>query len=351
MSHALSELAAKIGAEQVGDADPAITGLEMPDRACEGQLTLIFDQANAANFESSKASAALVAKGINLDNQSGKPLLVVEDTTTALITLLNLFAPPAAKARPGVDDSARIDPSAKIGSNVSIGPYCCIGANVELGDNCILHERVSIQHDTTIGNDCVLYPGVVVRERCIIGQHTVLHSNVVVGTDGFGYRPAPDGKGEGNTGLVKVPQIGRVVIGNYVEIGAGTCLDRGTFSDTIVGDGCKIDNLVQVAHNCRLGRSVIIAGQSGVAGSTHIGDGVMIGAQVGLKDHIDIGAGAKLAARSGVMDNVPAGETWGGEPAMELKKAIHEHLTMKKMMTQFDKQRKARNTGKDAQKA
>jgi UDP-3-O-[3-hydroxymyristoyl] glucosamine N-acyltransferase len=166
----------------------------------------------------------------------------------------------------------------------------------------------------------------VVRERSIVGRGVTINAGAIIGSDGFGYRPAPDGKG-----LVRIPHIGHVVLEDGVEIGANTCIDRGTFSATVIGMGTKLDNMCQIGHNVRIGRATVMAGLSGVAGSVQIGSGVRIGAGSGIADHRHIGDGAQLAARTALMNDVPAGETWGGMPAQEAKIALREILALRKL--------------------
>ncbi len=193
-----------------------------------------------------------------------------------------------------IGKGVRIDAGAVIGERVNIGDGCWIGANtvigdgVEIGDGCRIGALCSISH-------------------AIIGKRALIHRGVHIGQDGFGFAPGPKG-------MIKVPQLGRVLIGNDVEIGSGTCIDRGAGPDTVIGNFCKIDNLVQIGHNVQMGKYVIITGQCGVSGSTQLGDGVMLGGQVGISGHVRIGERAKLAAQAGIMTDVPAGATYGGSP-------------------------------------
>ena len=181
-----------------------------------------------------------------------------------------------------------------MGTDVRIGPHVSIDEHATIGDRVVLHAGVRIYPGVEIGDDCVIHANTVIRERCRIERRVVLHSNVSIGADGFGYQQARDG-----SGLIKVPQIGTVLIEDAVEIGAGSCVDRGKFQATVVGAGTKIDNLVQIAHNCRIGRNCVIAAITGIGGSVTVGDDVRIGGCVGVSDHITIGAGASVGARSG----------------------------------------------------
>lgn len=327
-----AEMAQRVGGELRGDAAAVLRGVEGIDAAAPGHLTLITDEAYAARWGSSGASAALVSRGLavlaNLRPGDGRALIVVDDAELAMAEALDFFAPPLPRPAPGAHGTALVDPTARLGRDVCIGPLAIIGARVRLGDGCVVHGRVTILEDSVVGAGSELWPGVVVRERCEIGARCVLHPNVVIGADGFGYRPSRDAS---RPGLVKIPQIGTVRIGDEVEIGAGTCVDRGKFSATEIGSGTKIDNQCQIAHNCRIGRFCVLAGQTGLAGSVTLGDGVVVGGRVAIKDHVRIGSGVRLAACSAVMDDVPAGETWGGYPAREAKVALREHAAMRKL--------------------
>ncbi len=342
MAYTAQQICEHVGGELSGPGQLVVEGIEAPQRAASNQACYIGEQSLVPEWESSRAGVALVDKGITIEDDPNRAIIRTADGDMAFIRLLEMFAPPPPAIEPGVHPTAVIDPSASIGEGVRIGAGCYVGPHVTIGERTVLHARVTIYQDSEIGADSECYPGVVIRERCRLGHHVRLHPNVVIGADGFGFRPARDGKGFDGTGVLKVPQIGQVVIGNHVELGAGTCVDRGTFSDTVVGDGTKIDNLCQIGHNCRIGRSVIMAGQVGLAGSVSIGDGSMIGGQVGVKDHIRIGAKVKLAACSAVMNDIPDGATWGGYPARDWKEAVQGVLLLRKMEMEQGKGRKER---------
>lgn len=320
------DIARKVDGQLMGQSDLAITGVEDLDQAGPGHITFIRDAQHAPRWDASKASAALIGPDVQLQPAPGKALIRVADADLALAVVLELFAPALPRPAVGVHPSAIVDPSAILGRNVAIGAHCFVGARVRLGDDVVLHPNVTILDDSTLGHGTHLWPGVVVRERCQIGDRCILHPNVVIGSDGFGYRPAPGGKG-----LIKIPQIGTVVLGHEVEIGSGTTIDRGKFAATSIGDGTKVDNLCQIAHNVRIGRCCVLAGQVGIAGSTTLGDGVMMGGKAGLRDHIHIGDGAQIAASAAVMKDVPPGETWAGMPAQEARAALRETATIRKL--------------------
>ncbi len=237
-------------------------------------------------------------------------LLVTDEPYSAYALTSRHFYPDAA-VTPGISPQAIVAKSAVIGKDVRIEAGTVIGENVTIGNgsrigaNTVIGDGVEIGENCRIGALCSI-------SHTIIGQRVTLHRGIHIGQDGFGFAPS-------KTGIVKVPQLGRVLIGDDVEIGAGSCVDRGAGPDTIIGASSKIDNLVQIGHNVRIGKYVIIAAQCGISGSTWIEDGVMLGGQSGLAGHLKIGAGAKLAARSGVMTDVPAGETYGGAPAVPVR--------------------------------
>jgi UDP-3-O-[3-hydroxymyristoyl] glucosamine N-acyltransferase len=306
------QIAAQVGGELTGPPDLAIIGLAQVEEAAAGQLVLLQTPAHAGAWPASHASAALVGCDVAVAPDAHRALIRVADFDAAMIALLRLFQPSPARPQPGIHPSAVVDSSAHLESGVAVGPHCFIGPRARIGAGCILHPRVTIMDDVIVGSACELYPGAVVRERCALGRGVIVHPNAVIGADGFGFRPASDGRS-----LVKVPQIGTVRIGDDVEIGAGTCIDRGTFGTTIIGSGTKIDNLCQIGHNCRIGRACAFAAQVGIAGSTTVGDGVMMGGKAGIRDHLTVGAGAQIAAYAAVMNDVPPGARWAGYPAME----------------------------------
>lgn len=336
-SLSVADLAARLEGTVSGPEELMIVGIESPDRAGPEQVCFIAEQARVPDWEASKARVLLVDQKLVVEDEPGRAIIRVANGDVGFIKLLEWFAPEPPEQAGGVASSSKVDASCSLGEGVVVGELSVIGPRVEIGAGTVIHPRVTIFADVKIGAGCQIYPGVVIRERCEIGSGCILHPNVVIGADGFGFRPRPDGKG-----LMKVPQIGKVVIGNEVEIGAGTCVDRGTFSATQIGDGTKIDNLCQIGHNCRIGRSVVMAGQVGLAGSVTVGDGTMIGGQVGVKDHLKIGAGVKLAACSAVMNDIPDQGVWGGYPAKDWRETVQSHLIVRKLYEQHVRERRDR---------
>ena len=325
-SFTIEDINAIINGEVVGETAQQITGLEQISKAKSNHATFIGNRKFAAMWKDSKASLAIVNDNLDLEPGKNRVLIKVKNADLAMAKLLETFTPALPHFETDIHPAATIDPSAKIGEGSKVGAGCYIGKDVVLGKNVIIYANVTILDDTTIGDHTTVWPGTVIRERSVIGSHCIFHNNVSIGADGFGYRPSDDGRG-----LVKIPHIGNVVIGNGVEIGANSCVDRGKFSSTILGDGCKIDNLVQIAHNCVLGRSCIMAGSSGLAGSVTLGDGVVIGGSASIKDHTTIHSGATVGAGSGVMNDVPAGKTVLGYPAVDSREMLKQWVALRKL--------------------
>lgn len=326
-SYSISEINNIVKGELIGITDHKIEGPEEIQKAGDNQITFIGSKKYEKYWTESKACAALVGYDLKMEPGENRAFLKVKNVDLAMAEILELFNPPPPVFDTDIHPSAVIHKTAKIGDGCKIGANCYLGKDVELGSEVILYPNVCVFDETTIGNKTVVWSGTVIRERCIVGSHCIFHTNVSIGADGFGYRPSEDG-----SGLVKIPQIGNVIIGHYVEIGANSCVDRAKFSSTIVGDGCKIDNLVQVAHNSIMGRSCIMAGHSGLAGSVTLGDGVIIGGSASIKDHTTIHSGATVGAGSGVMNDVEAGKTVLGYPAQDARDMLKQWVAIRKLM-------------------
>lgn len=325
-SYSISEINEILKGTLIGDTEQQISGPEQLEKAKKSHITFIGSQKFMRRWDDSKASAAIVDEGLKAEPGPNRAFIIVKNADLAMAKLLEVFEPGTPVFEIDTHSSAVIHESASIGQACKIGAGCYLGKNVVLKDGVILYPNVTIMDDSTIGQGTIIWPGVVIRERSEIGVSCILHNNVSIGADGFGYRPSDNGMG-----LVKIPHIGNVVIGNGVEIGANSCVDRGKFSSTIVGDGCKIDNLVQIAHNCVLGRSCIMAGSSGLAGSVTLGDGVIIGGSASIKDHVTIHSGAVVGAGSGVMNDVPAGKTVLGYPASDSRETLKQWVAIRKL--------------------
>ncbi|GAA3520733.1 UDP-3-O-(3-hydroxymyristoyl)glucosamine N-acyltransferase [Aquimarina addita] len=325
-SFTINEIATIVDGKLVGNINEKITGLGELKTAENNQVTFIGSVKYKRLWSQSKASAAIVNESLNMEPDDKRALIIVKNADLAMAKLLELFSPEAPVFDMDIHPAAVVHESAVIGAGVKIGAGSYVGKDVVIGEGSILYPNVTIFDETTIGSNTVIWSGTIIRERSEIGSYCIFHINVSIGADGFGYRPSDDGRG-----LVKIPHIGNVVIGNGVEIGANSCVDRAKFNSTIIGDGCKIDNLVQIGHNSILGRSCIMAGSSGLAGSVTLGDGVIIGGSASIKDHTTIHSGATVGAGSGVLADVPAGQTVLGYPACEAREKLKQWVALRKL--------------------
>ncbi|MEO1236423.1 MAG: UDP-3-O-(3-hydroxymyristoyl)glucosamine N-acyltransferase [Planctomycetota bacterium] len=318
-----------IGGRLVGDPDATITGLAEIGQGRPGDLTFIGEAAYAARWADSQATAAIVTEGIDAEPGEGEALIFVDNADLAMARVLDHVAPPPTRPEPGIHPTAAVDPAADVADDVTIGAFCVVGAGAVLGPGVVLHPHVTVMDRSRIGEASVLWPHVVVRERCVLGGRCVLEPGVVIGADGFGYRPGQTDDGQPR--IVKVPHLGYVELGDEVEVGANTTIDRGKFGATTIGDGAKIDNLVQIGHNCRIGRLSIISGCCALAGSVVIGDGCLVGGAAVFKDHVSIGHGCKIAGGAAVITDIPDGEDWAGYPAKPAKDAFREEMAVRKL--------------------
>ncbi len=321
MSEARSLSAAEVAAAVEGSLEGGrggaeVTRLASPAGVAAGRVDAVASvvvaggEADVASLAAAPRPPALVvaAQGLDTSALSGVPVVRVADARLALARLTALFDRRPDPATGERSDRAHVHPSAELGEGVTLMPGAVVRAGARVGARSVVGPGSVVGEGAVVGEDCVLHAHVTLYDGVRLGDRVVLHAGVVVGADGFGYAASP-------RGAVKVRHLGGVVIGDDVEVGANTAIDRGTLDDTVIGAGTKIDNLCQVGHNVRIGRSCLIAGMTGIAGSVVVGDGVVIGGAVGVSDHVTIGAGARIAGRSGVTKDVPPGETWAGFPA------------------------------------
>jgi len=325
-SYSIQEINEVINGVIYGTTSQSVTATEQLEKATTSEISFIGNKKYEKYWSASNASIAVVNEDISIEPGENRAFIKVKNADLAMSQILALFAPPTPIFHTNIHKSATVDETAVIGEGARIGAGCYIGPNVEIGINATIYPNVTILDECTIGKNTIIWSGTVVRERCHIGSDCIIHPNATIGADGFGFRPCKE------KGLVKIPQIGNVIIGNGVEIGANTCVDRGKFSSTVLGDGCKIDNLVQIGHNSKLGKFCIMAGNSGLAGSVTLGNGVIIGGSASIKDHTTIGDGAIVGAGSGVTGDVPAGKTMLGYPAVEARDALKQWAILKRMV-------------------
>jgi UDP-3-O-[3-hydroxymyristoyl] glucosamine N-acyltransferase len=301
----LRQLADLVRGTVLGDGNLAIQAARTLDEAQQGDITFVEDERHAPRLHDCGASAAVVSANFPAN---GLPLVRVADPLTAFIAIVrHLHGRPEAPAH-GIDPRADIHPTARLGSGTSVHPLAVIGQRTTLGARCTIHSGAVIGRFCRLGDDVTIYPNAVLYDGTVLGNRVTVHANAVLGADGFGYRQQ-DGR------HVKVPQLGHVEIGDDVEIGACTTIDRGTFHATRIGEGTKLDNHVQVAHNCRIGRHNLLVSHVGIAGSVSTGEYVVIAGQVGIVGHVHIGDGAMIGGQSGVTKDVPAGGRVLGSPA------------------------------------
>jgi len=330
-TYTIQEINEVIKGEIVGNTTTIITAPEQLEAAKDTEISFIGNKKYEKFWSDSKACVAVVNHDISIEPGENRAFIKVSNADLAMSQVLEMFAPPMPVFSVAMHPTAVVDASAKIGAGTKIGAGAYIGPNVIIGENVLIYPNVTILDECTIGNQTTIWSGTVIRERCHIGSHCIIHPNATIGADGFGFRPDPE------RGLVKIPQIGNVIIGNGVEIGANSCVDRGKFSSTILGDGCKIDNLVQIGHNSKLGKFCIMAGNSGLAGSVTLGNGVIIGGSASIKDHTVIGDGAIVGAGSGVTGDIPAGKTMLGYPAVEARDALKQWAILKRLVREANK--------------
>lgn len=305
MDLVLGDIANLVGGQLNGDACIPISGAAIIRDASAGDITLADRAQLASQLADCRAAAVLVPPDVTPPDV---PFVTVSDVHASFAKIVEHFRPPAGSQPYGVSAAAHVSPTAQLGRQVVVYPTASIGDDVRVGDGVIIYPGVRILAGSRIGNNVTLFPNVVLYENTVIGNRVIIHAGAVLGAYGFGY-----GLVEGRHKLSA--QLGYVLIGDDVEIGAGTTIDRGTYGPTSIGEGTKMDNQVMIGHNCRIGRHNLLCSQVGIAGSVTTGDYVVMAGQVGLRDHIEIGDRAIIGAKSGVMTNVPADSVYVGYPA------------------------------------
>lgn len=311
----VEELAGRVGGKVEGDGRKVIAGIAPLDAAGPDEVTFVADARRSGDLAGTKAGAAIVFAACP---PAALPLVRVANVDAAVACLLRLIGDGEDLPPAGIHPSAIVDPSAQVAADAAIGPGACVGPRAMIGAGAVLCARAVVEADVVIGEQTLLLPGTVVQRRCRIGAHCRIGPNAVIGSSGFGYH-FDQGRHE------RMPHIGAVEIADRVDIGAGACIDRGKFGQTRIGEGTKIDNLVQVAHNVQIGRHCLLAAQVGIAGSAILKDYVVLGGAVGVRDNITIGRGARCSAYSAIAQDVSDGQTLSGIPAIDARTALRSY--------------------------
>lgn len=322
MTTTVRQLAEQVRGELLGDGELPIARARTLSEAGPDDITFVEGEKHLHAWHASKAGAAIVPLSVPVN---GRPIIRVADPLAAFAAVVVGFRGSRAPAETGrIDPAASVHPTATVGPNTTIGPFAVVGEGAVVGANCVLHAGASVGRFCTLGDGVTLFPHAVIYDDCTLGDRVVVHANAVVGADGFGFRTA-------NGRHVKVPQLGTVEVGDDVEIGACTTIDRGTFGPTRIGAGTKIDNLVMIAHNCQIGRGNLLVSQVGIAGSSTTGDYVVMAGQVGVGDHVSVGAGTIIGAKAGVPKDLPAGSRVLGAPARPDRDEMRILMSLEKL--------------------
>lgn len=334
----LGELCSRVRGVLTSHTELVVSGAASIGRARETEITFANSEKHFKQFLASEAAAAVIASTLHqkllADSERlnlAKPCIVVDDIDLAFTSIVEIFQPPVERTSIGISPLAVVSPSATIGENVSIYPGAVIMDNVEIGDDCTIFPNVTILENCRIGDRVQIFPNATLYENTIVGHRAIIHAGAVIGAYGFGYKSGSDGHRLS-------AQLGNVTIGDDVEIGANSTIDRGTYDSTQIGSGTKLDNLVMIGHNCQIGERNLLCSQVGIAGSCTTGDNVVMGGQVGLADHLTIGPGVTIGAKSGLMHDVDAGERYFGipaRPAREEMKIVASRAKLPEMRKQL----------------
>ena len=332
MKFTAKQIASFIGGEVVGNENAEVYTFAKIEEGVPGALSFLANPKYTEYIYTTQSSVVLVNRDFVATEEIKATLIKVDNAYESLAKLMMMYE--ASKPRKsGISSLASISPSAKVGENCYIAPFVVIGDGCEIGDNCMLHDGVSIGDGAKVGNGCILYAHATVYHDCRIGNNCILHSGCVIGADGFGFAPTADGYN-------KIPQTGIVVIEDDVEIGANTCIDRATMGSTIIHNGVKLDNLLQIAHNDEVGSHTAMAAQVGVAGTTKIGQWCIFGGQAGISGHSTIGDRTTIGPQCGTIGNLEGGRTVLGSPAIDAKEYIRLSAYMRRL-PDMDKKIKA----------
>ena len=323
MEFSAKEIAQFLGGKVIGDENVKVSNLSKIEEGKAGTLTILANPKYTPHIYTTQASIVLVNKGFTPEGEIKATLIEVEDAYACLAMLLNMVNA-ARPEKKGIEEGAHVAASATLSDSIYIGAFAYIGEHAVLGEGCKIYPQAYVGDNVKIGNNTTIYPGVKIYHDCVIGNNCIIHAGAVIGADGFGFAPH-DGK------YVKIAQIGNVVIEDNVEIGANTTIDRATMGSTVIHEGVKLDNLIQVAHNVEIGESTVMAAQCGIAGSTKIGSHCMMGGQVGVAGHITVGDHVNVGAQTGIPNHIDPNNTLLGTPAMPAREFARVSVLMRKL--------------------
>lgn len=327
MDFKVKDIAAYLNGEVVGNGDVKISDVSKIEEGKPGTLSFLSNPKYEHYIYNTQASAVIVNKSFQPRKDVSASLIKVDDAYQAFAALLDMYMQAKANLKKGIEQPSFVDDSAEIAGDIYIGAFAYVGKNVKIGKNVKLFPHTYIGDNVSIGDDSVFYAGSKVYDDSVIGKRCIVHAGAVVGSDGFGFAPQDDKT------YKKIPQIGNVILEDDVDIGANSTIDCGTIGSTIIRKGAKIDNLVQIAHNCEIGENTVIAAQTGLAGTTKVGKNCQFGGQVGLAGHLTIGDNVKIGAQSGVSRSVKDNETLFLSPAFNIKDAVKSTVVFKKLPT------------------
>lgn len=324
MEFTASQIAAMVGGTVEGDGDVIINDFAKIEEGGAGALSFLANPKYTPYIYKTGSSAVLVRRDFVAEHPLHTTLIRVDDPYATVAHLLTMAQQLLQKHPEGIEEPSHVGAGATLGEGIYIGAFAYIGDGAKLGDGVKVYPQAYIGAGVELGAGTVIYPGAKVYHGCKIGERCIIHAGAVIGADGFGFAP-------GANGYEKIPQIGNVVIGDDVEIGANTTVDRATMGSTVVERGVKLDNLIQVAHNCRVGADTVMAAQAGIAGSTKVGSRCMIGGQVGLAGHISVGNGVQIGAQSGVASSIPDDARYMGSPAIPMREYAKNVVYIKRL--------------------
>ena len=327
MDFTATEIAAFLNGEVIGNGDVRVSNVSKIEEGKPGTLAFLSNIKYESFIYKTEASIVLVNKDFTPKKEISATLIKVDNAYQALATLLDLYEQTKMATKIGIEQPSFIDESSTIGDDIYVGVFAYVGKNCKIGENVKLYPQVYIGDNVTIGDNCILYSGAKIYHDSVIGNHCIIHSGAVIGADGFGFAPQDDGT------FKKIAQIGNTILEDNVDVGANSTVDRGTMGSTIIRKGAKIDNLVQIAHNCDVGENTVMAGQVGLAGTTKVGKNCKFGGQVGLGGHLTIGDNVYIGAQSGLAKSVKDGEIVFGSPAIPIKDAMKSIAVYKNLPT------------------